>query len=73
MATYRNRSDEELIVGLGFSGPRVVAPDATIEVPDEVAENYDLNDNFVRVDSAAVAPPAVAPVDPPASEAPVAP
>lgn len=65
MATYRNRSDETLTVGVGLRSPRSVAPDETVEVDDDAAENYDLNLNFVRVDGSA--PPAP-PVDAPASE-----
>lgn len=63
MATYRNRSNETLTCVTGFTSPRTVAPDETLEVPDELIENYDLNENFVRVGGST--PPAA---DAPASE-----
>ncbi len=50
MATYRNKSDETVQVGVGLPYPQSVDPDSTFEVPDDVTENYDLNARFVRVD-----------------------
>lgn len=52
MATFRNRSDEELIVGYGLNHRQSVKPDETVDVPEEAAAGYELNGNFVRVDVA---------------------
>lgn len=53
MATYRNKSSDTLEVPVQFR-TFLVPPDDTFDVPDELAESYDLNDNLVRVDTPAV-------------------
>ena len=70
VATYRNASYRDLIVALGLPSGLSVAPDESFTVDDEFVENYDLNDNLVRVDSPTI-PPGTA-VDAPSVEAPVA-
>ncbi len=49
MALYRNAAAEPLVVSHGLSSARTIEPDETFEVDEEFVENYDLNDNLVRV------------------------